>query len=170
MKKELINKFFTILLFTMILPTINHAQELWDDNSSVINDNTVGYPYDSNNYSYRGNYYPSGGSYYPYWGNYYYGDVYGNNYPLYDYSPIDYHYEYYSRRPNEFGRTSSYLSFGRKFDNSDNFSSGISSYQGTSTGPGPNGGYPGTPHGIYPTNYVNTSIYPNIYMRISPSY
>jgi hypothetical protein len=46
------------------------------------------------------------------------------------------------------------MNFGRRrFDNSDNFSSGISSYQGTSTGPGPNGGYPGTPRGIYQTNY-----------------
>lgn len=27
-----------------------------------------------------------------------------------------------------------------------------SSYQGTTTGPGPNGGYPGTPRGSYDTN------------------
>lgn len=45
------------------------------------------------------------------------------------------------------------------------FSAGVSSYQGTSTGPGPNGGYPGTPRGIYETNYVNRSIYPNSYMN-----
>ncbi|MFI0434874.1 MAG: hypothetical protein ACH350_03975 [Parachlamydiaceae bacterium] len=43
--------------------------------------------------------------------------------------------------------------------------SGISSYQGTSTGPGPNGGYPGAPRGIYQTHYVDTSIYPNSYMH-----
>ncbi len=42
----------------------------------------------------------------------------------------------------------------RRYDNSTNFSSGISSYQGTSTGPGPNGGYPGSPRGVYKTHYI----------------
>lgn len=30
--------------------------------------------------------------------------------------------------------------------------SGMSSYQGTTTGPGPNGGYPGSPRGFYNVN------------------
>lgn len=52
--------------------------------------------------------------------------------------------------------TSTY--FGRTHDDSINFfSSGVSSYQGTSTGPGPNGGYPGTPHGTYQTDYYNST-------------
>ena len=40
------------------------------------------------------------------------------------------------------------------YDDLNPFSSGISSYQGTSTGPGPNGGYPGTPRGVYKTVYL----------------
>lgn len=31
--------------------------------------------------------------------------------------------------------------------------SGSSSYQGTTSGPGPNGGYPATPRGSYETDY-----------------
>jgi hypothetical protein len=38
---------------------------------------------------------------------------------------------------------------------SDDYSTGASSYQGTTTGPGPNGGYPGTPRGSYNTNNYN---------------
>lgn len=34
-----------------------------------------------------------------------------------------------------------------------NLEGGYSSYQGTTTGPGPNGGYPGTPRGNYRTTY-----------------
>lgn len=84
-----------------------------------------------------------------------------------DYSHLDYHYNnlYYGHMTGGYRDSSGAIHFGRSFDNSDNFSSGISSYQGTSTGPGPNGGYPGTPRGTYPTNYVDTSIYPNSYMR-----
>lgn len=37
------------------------------------------------------------------------------------------------------------------------YSSGTSSYQGTTQGPGPNGGYPGTPKGSYNTHYYNSS-------------
>lgn len=92
---------------------------------------------------------------------------------LYDYdddpyTPIAYEYSspHYRDHMNwTHNQSRSFSDFGRKFDNSDNFTSGISSYQGTSTGPGPNGGYPGTPRGIYHTNYVNRSIYPNNYNR-----
>lgn len=38
-------------------------------------------------------------------------------------------------------------------DDSDNYLSDMSSYQGTTTGPGPNGGYPAAPRGNYQTNY-----------------
>lgn len=38
-------------------------------------------------------------------------------------------------------------------DYSDMYNSDQSSYQGTTTGPGPNGGYPGAPRGSYKTNY-----------------
>lgn len=96
----------------------------------------------------------------------YYGD-YGYDYaPINDYpSAIDYHHGY-SGPSYYYGNSSNrHINFGKRFDNSDNFTSGVSSYQGTSTGPGPNGGYPGTPHGIYQTNYYDTSIYPNTYMR-----
>lgn len=84
--------------------------------------------------------------------------------------PISYTSIDYSYYGPAYGRGSRNLNdpsrFGQRYDNSDNFSSGISSYQGTSTGPGPNGGYPGAPRGIYPTNYVDTSIYPNTYKRM----
>lgn len=85
-----------------------------------------------------------------------------------NYSTPDYHYNnpnYYGHMTGGYRDSSGSIHFGRSFDNSDNFSSGISSYQGTSTGPGPNGGYPGTPRGTYPTHYIDTSIYPNSYMR-----
>lgn len=39
--------------------------------------------------------------------------------------------------------------FGRSVSYHDPSFSGMSSYQGTTTGPGPNGGYPGTPRGSY---------------------
>lgn len=47
---------------------------------------------------------------------------------------------------------------GSRFDNNNgngdfNGQGGFSSYQGTTTGPGPNGGYPGTPRGNYRTTY-----------------
>jgi hypothetical protein len=64
-----------------------------------------------------------------------------------NYSSPDYSYDYnslarYRRIKND--------------NDSGNFSAGISSYQGTSTGPGPNGGYPGSPRGVYRTHYFNT--------------
>jgi hypothetical protein len=69
----------------------------------------------------------------------------------YDYN-YNYAYTLHSRCKNSHGFNSdAYLH--RRYDNSTNFSSGISSYQGTSTGPGPNGGYPGTPRGVYKTRY-----------------
>ena len=51
-----------------------------------------------------------------------------------------------------------------RIDLPDDFNAGISSYQGTSTGPGPNGGYPGTPHGVYRTRYIDNSIAPNSFI------
>lgn len=82
--------------------------------------------------------------------------------------PIDYQthpsYSQSQLRNNDPYYESSY--FGRNYDNSYNFTSGISSYQGTSTGPGLNGGYAGTPRGVYQTNYVDRSIYPNTYMKV----
>ncbi len=158
MKQDRVKNIFTAFLLALILPTAGRAQGFWEDSGA-----TTAYDYNNTAYSYEG--YP-----YAYSRNSYEGDIYGNDYPLYDSSPIDYYHDYQYRVTSQFGRTDGYLHFGRKFDNSDNFSSGISSYQGTSTGPGPNGGYPGTPHGTYQTNYFNTSIYPNTYMRISPSY
>lgn len=103
--------------------------------------------------------------------SYYYTDHYGPGYDSMngDYSSIDYNYNnphYYGNMDGGYKGFNGYIRFGRSFDNTENFSSGISSYQGTSTGPGPNGGYPGSPRGIYPTNYLDTSIYPNSYMRI----
>lgn len=78
---------------------------------------------------------------------------YSNNADITDnYDTMDYYYNY--RQVNGYQGFNREIHFGRTFDNSNNFSSGISSYQGTSTGPGPNGGYPGTPRGIYPTNYI----------------
>lgn len=78
-------------------------------------------------------------------------------------SPRYYHFNNGSR-----SHFSGNLTSMRRYDNSQFFSSGISSYQGTSTGPGPNGGYPGSPRGTYQTNYYDTSIYPNTYMRVYP--
>lgn len=70
----------------------------------------------------------------------------------YDYN-YNYAYTLHSRCKKSQGFNSdAYLH--RRYDNSTNFSSGISSYQGTSTGPGPNGGYPGTPRGVYKTRYI----------------
>ena len=66
----------------------------------------------------------------------------------------NHNYSNYSYDYNSFGH---YKSMRRSDDNSDYFSAGISSYQGTSTGPGPNGGYPGSPRGTYQTNYFNTT-------------
>ena len=89
---------------------------------------------------------------------------------MHGYSTPDYYYNtpYYGQINRGYRDPESAMHFGRHFDYSsdDYFSSGISSYQGTSTGPGPNGGYPGSPRGIYPTHYVDTSIYLNSYMRV----
>jgi|GEM_PF-4087187 len=77
---------------------------------------------------------------------------------------MDYHYRYgwpshrYGQSDSSFKSVKSTIRFGRSFDNSDNFSSGLSSYQGTSTGSGPNGGYTGTPRGTYETHYFNKSL------------
>lgn len=71
-------------------------------------------------------------------------------------------YERNGRADSEFDR----IYYSTSYDNTANFSSGISSYQGTSTGPGPNGGYPGAPRGVYETNYIDHTIYPNTYMNI----
>lgn len=135
------------LLSLLISPLMAYAQEMWDNGAAS---------YDCcNQYS-----------------NDQYGSGYGSNDQPTSYTSIDYSYDYAYNRPTSFGRWNGGgrgynggIRFGQRFDNSNNFSSGISSYQGTSTGPGPNGGYPGTPHGIYPTNYVDTSIYPNTYME-----
>lgn len=114
-------------------------------------------PY-ANQYQYDN--YQNGNGYYPY--GYQYGSY---NQPA-AYTMIDYSYNYSYPASKREG-SQSYIRFGSRFDKSSSFDfpSGISSYQGTSTGPGPNGGYPGAPRGIYPTNYVDTSIYPNTYMK-----
>lgn len=143
-----------------LIPAINHAQEGWDYRTNSIGDATGYYP--DYNYSNSAGYYPN------YEDHSSYNDYYRFNDPTYGYSTPDYCYNspYYAGHMNGAYRGSgNYIHFGRSFDNSDNFTSGISSYQGTSTGPGPNGGYPGTPRGIYQTNYVDNSIYPNSYMR-----
>lgn len=150
-KKDLLIMSLNLLICAFISPGTIQAQEAWDGSSitGYTADAQAGYPY--NDYNYAGDY--------PY---------YSNNYDsVYSYSSIDYDYNnpyYYSQASNNKGFNGS-IHFGRRFDNSNNFSSGISSYQGTSTGPGPNGGYPGTPRGIYQTNYIDTSIYPNSYMQ-----
>lgn len=112
----------------------------------------------------------------PYYTAYSYDHQYGNSNSYYStepmtYTSIDYSYNephYYGQMEGGYRNSHGSIRFGRKFDNSDNFTSGISSYQGTSTGPGPNGGYPGAPHGIYQTHYIDTSIYPNSYYQITP--
>lgn len=148
----------TIAMFIlMIFPLNNYAQDTWDTWGDYQAGN---YPYyNGNQYGYNGNQYGYGVQSYA-------------EYEPRTYSTMDYSYDYSYNRPSSFGRWnggnrgySGGVNFGHRFDNSSNFSTGISSYQGTSTGPGPNGGYPGAPHGIYPTNYIDTSIYPNTYMQ-----
>lgn len=103
----------------------------------------------------------------PFYGmNYrYYGDNYGyydpmSGYSISTYTNHDYNYYYnyaytlHARCKKGYQGFSSDAYLHRRYDNSTNFSSGISSYQGTSTGPGPNGGYPGSPRGVYKTNYI----------------
>lgn len=85
------------------------------------------------------------------------------------YSQADYNSNspYYSRQmQGGYRRPGGTISYGSSLDYSEDFSGGVSSYQGTSTGPGPNGGYPGAPRGVYQTHYVDTSIYPNTYMQV----
>lgn len=134
-----------LFFFGVIFPTFVHAQSSPYD------------PYHNPYASYGSPNYPEPNPY----------ASYGNpqNYQPETYTQMDY---YYNFSPS-YGRSGmpGAVRFGSRFDRSDdfNFSSGISSYQGTSTGPGPNGGYPGTPRGIYPTNYVDTSVFPNTYRR-----
>lgn len=95
----------------------------------------------------------------------------GTDMPVYqeaDY-PIDYYYNrpYYTRGLDRDRQGFPNIYSGVRYDNSDYFTTGISSYQGTSTGPGPNGGYPGTPRGSYQTNYIDRTIYPNSYMQVN---
>lgn len=156
MRKDFFHIALTAVILTFV-PAVNDAQEMWGYSTSSVSDAAGYYPY-----------YSGTASYYPYYDNSSYYDYYRFNDPMNGYSTPDYYYNspYYAGHINGAYRGSGgYIHFGRSFDNSDNFTSGISSYQGTSTGPGPNGGYPGTPRGIYPTNYVDTSIYPNSYMR-----
>jgi len=114
-----------------------------------------GYPYQYDNYPYENLYqyenYQYRNSFYPY--GYQYNTM---NQPQ-TYTSIDYSYNY-PYTASKWEGTRSSIRFGSRFDKSDSydFPSGISSYQGTSTGPGPNGGYPGAPRGIYPTNYLDT--------------
>lgn len=145
MRKNTMMKLTLIpLIIGLILPVFNQAQEQWDVNGTP--------------YYYPTGYYPSGDGRYDYYGE-----------PE-TYTQIDYSYNsprYYGHMDGGYRDAHGMIRFGRRIDISDDtFSAGISSYQGTSTGPGPNGGYPGAPRGIYPTNYVNTSIYPNTYMKI----
>ncbi len=92
-----------------------------------------------------------------------------NGYPIATYDSPDYYYNAtydYGNLQGGYRGEGGILQFGRSYNNAENFSSGVSSYQGTSTGPGPNGGYPGTPRGNYTTKYVNPSIYPNSYLAL----
>jgi hypothetical protein len=178
MKKDFIS---LTTLICLIFPTINDAQPMWDSsgtNSAEYYPNYDAYSTnpadDANDNAYNG---LSTSGYYPYYSGYdsvnnmrYYpnDDAYRFNDPLNGYSTPDYDYNshYYGRMDGGYQNSSGFIRFGRRFDNSNHFSSGISSYQGTSTGPGPNGGYPGAPRGIYQTYYFDTSIYPNSYMRV----
>lgn len=73
-------------------------------------------------------------------------------------SPVVYSYEYNLRGGARFG-----MGFNQFNEPGDPFSSGVSSYQGTTTGPGPNSGYSATPHGVYETNYYNPYSSPRAY-------
>jgi hypothetical protein len=146
MRKNFVHIALTAVILA-IVPAINEAQEMWDYNGGSVSDIA---------------------DYSPYYDQSSYYDYYRFNDPMNGYSTPDYYYNspyYAGHMTGAYRGSGGYIHFGRSFDNSDNFSSGISSYQGTSTGPGPNGGYPGAPRGVYPTNYVDNSIYPNSYMR-----
>jgi len=148
--KNYLNFVLAVLIFS-IIPTINHAQVMSNFKASSTKDRANTPPYSANwndDSSYSSNTYSI------------------NNYNTPEYNTNSRYY--YSHVNGGYKRSDGYIHLGRSFDNSDNFSSGISSYQGTSTGPGPNGGYPGAPHGTYPTHYVDTSIYPNSYMQRLP--
>jgi hypothetical protein len=85
------------------------------------------------------------------------------NQAMNDFSNQSYHHDYsnsyfYCHNPRarrDTDRFNSDAFLHRRYGGQNNFSSGISSYQGTSTGPGPNGGYPGTPRGFYKTRYYS---------------
>lgn len=143
MKKDLIKMIFTALLYAFFVPEAVEAQQEWDaDNEICYNDQAASYPVYSRNY----------------------------DYPIDTYTSVDYdsnsRYSYNNYRDGSYQGSNGNIHFGRKFDNSDNFTSGISSYQGTSTGPGPNGGYPGAPRGIYETNYITHPTYNNSYRQV----
>lgn len=59
----------------------------------------------------------------------------------------------YGGSSSNFNRPAGYSSSHNGAGAMSDYSSGTSSYQGTSTGPGPNDGYPGSPRGSYNTNY-----------------
>lgn len=76
-------------------------------------------------------------------------------YDEHDYHTSCYYLNHYYKDHSGNFNSDAYLH--RRYELSDNFSGGISSYQGTSTGPGPNGGYPGAPRGTYKTRYYETT-------------
>jgi hypothetical protein len=145
-EKNFIKSLSQVFLFIFIFLTAGFTQPIGSYLSGELapNDNAIDFPY--------------------------YGEIYGPDYNSMDnYTPLTYDAParyIYGHIDGGYRGTGGYIHFGRRFDNSNNFSSGISSYQGTSTGPGPNGGYPGTPRGIYPTRYFDTSIYPNTYIQV----
>lgn len=85
--------------------------------------------------------------------------------PAYTYHDYDYQFKNYGRYSTTavgYHYTHPY----RLYSNFEDFNGGISSYQGTSTGPGPNGGYPGSPRGTYKT-YYNAAAHPINYDYIT---
>jgi hypothetical protein len=111
------------------------------NNAGAMNGYPANYNGSNNNFGYDSSYYTSPGSY----------DSHEYSYS-YDYNLFGHPYQ--NSLSSRGFNSDAYLH--ERYDNSNNFSAGISSYQGTSTGPGPNGGYPGTPRGTYNTNYYPT--------------
>ncbi len=92
-----------------------------------------------------------------------YSYEYDNRHYLYEKRPYDTGTYYYDRSGSRYERMNRYNGYYNTSYNAGAYTSGISSYPGTSTGPGISNGYHGTPKGIYSTDsrYYDRNIRPN---------
>lgn len=131
---------------------VEYSSPLW---TSAIYGGSIGEPVymDSGNYATYSNLDPT-----------YYHYEYDNSRYLYEGRPYDTGFYYYDASCNKYGSMTRYNGYYNTSYNAGAYTSGISSYPGTSTGPGISNGYHATPKGVYRTD----SRYYDRNLRVNP--